>query len=225
MHPEPEFVDRTEAGRRLAQALSQRNLSRPLVLALPRGGVAVAAEVARRLTAPLDVLLVRKIPTPGEPELALGAVAEGEPPTVVLNQDVLTLEAPSQRYLEQAVQAQLAEIARRRGVYRGGAAAPEVRGRTVVLVDDGLATGATARAAGLALRAAGAARTILAVPVAPASALEALANDFDEIVCLRAPRSFRGVGGCYQEFHQLADAEVVNLLKATNGQSPTGPPG
>lgn len=211
----PEFADRREAGRELGEALAARDLPRPLVvLALPRGGVAVAAEVARRLSAPLDVLIVRKIPAPGEPELALGAIAEGEPPVVVLNPDVASLTHPSEDYVETSINQQLLEIGRRQDVYRGEATPPEVRGQNVILVDDGLATGATARAAAQALRKGGAGRVILAVPVAPPSALEALSEKFDETVCLRIPRFFAGVGGCYGEFHQLSDEEVTDLLAA-----------
>jgi putative phosphoribosyl transferase len=216
---DPEFVDRREAGRELGEALAARDLPQPLlVLALPRGGVAVAAEVARRLSAPLDVLIVRKLPAPGEPELALGAVAEGVPPVVVLNPDVAALTNPSEDYVETSLNQQLVEIGRRQRVYRGDATPSEVRGRTIILVDDGLATGATARAAGQALRKRGAGRIILATPVAPQSALDALSQEFDEAVCLRIPRFFAGVGGCYREFHQLSDEEVTDLLGAAKAQ-------
>lgn len=211
----PEFIDRRDAGRQLGAALAAQELAPPvLVLALPRGGVAVAAEVAARLSAPLDLLLVRKIPSPVDPEVALGAVAEADPPVVVLNPDVTAMTRPSEDYLEQTLEEQVAEIARRRRVYLGNATQPDVRNGTVILVDDGLATGATARAAAWALRRRGVANLILAVPVAPSSTLKALAGEFDQVVCLRAPDLFVGVGGCYREFHQLSDQEVVDLIAA-----------
>jgi predicted phosphoribosyltransferase len=212
---EAEFADRKEAGRRLADAVAARALRPPLVVcALPRGGTPVAAEVARRLAAPLDLVLVRKLPAPGDPEYALGAVAEGDPPVVVMNPEAMAEAGAATAYVERVVARQLAEIERRRGVYFGGRARPPVQGVTAVVVDDGLATGSTARAAARSLRARGAARVILAVPVAPQDAIADLRGDFDEVVCVLAPPVFWGVGGFYREFHQLTDAEVVELLTA-----------
>ncbi|TCZ63250.1 phosphoribosyltransferase [Roseicella aquatilis] len=208
------FADRREAGRLLAAQLRGLGLERPILYALPRGGVAVGAEIAAALDAPLDLVLVRKLGAPFQPELAVGAVVEGDPPETVLNPDIITLTGTSEAYLAEARRRALAEIERRRGLYLAGRPRPDPRGRTAIVVDDGLATGATARAALRALRRRGPARLLLAVPVAAPETLAGMRAEADEVVCLLARDLHRGVGGFYDEFHQLTDEEVIRLLDA-----------
>jgi predicted phosphoribosyltransferase len=213
------FADRAEAGRLLAARLRDAGLERPVVHALPRGGVAVAAEVARALDAPLDLLLLRKLGAPRQPELAIGAVVDGQGTAeTVLNPEIMRATGADEAYLAEAREAALAEIERRRRLYLAGRARPDPRGRAAVVVDDGLATGATARAALHALRRRGPARLVLAVPVAPPEAVAALRAEADEVVCLREPEPFWGVGAHYDDFHQLEDAEVIRLLDAAAGR-------
>lgn len=209
------FADRTQAGRMLAERLARRRDANLLVYALPRGGVPVALEIARRLNAPLDLALVRKIGAPDEAELALGAVMDGDPPGVVVNEDVMRLTGATETYLQREIARELAEIERRRRLYFGDRERPSPRGRTVIVVDDGLATGATAKAAVRALRSQGAAKVILAVPVAPPETATALREEVDELICLTEPRRFAGVGAAYGDFHQLTDEEVLTLLAQT----------
>jgi predicted phosphoribosyltransferase len=208
---ETAYRDRHDAGRRLAELLS-RYANRPdvLVLALPRGGVPVAYEVARALNAPLDVFIVRKLGVPGHEELALGAIASGG--IRVLNNEVMrALHIPKQVVEEIAAREQR-ELERREQLYRDGRPAPDVRGRTVILIDDGLATGATMRAALQALRQQQPARLVLAVPVAaPSTCLEFL-GEADEVICARTPDPFFAVGLWYQNFEQTSDQEVHDLL-------------
>ncbi|GGG45361.1 phosphoribosyltransferase [Caldovatus sediminis] len=220
--PEPAlFADRADAGRRLGERLRGLNLDRPVVYALPRGGVAVAAEVAAALGhAPLDLVLVRKLGAPGQPELALGAVVNGAEAETVLNADVVALTGADEAYIARARAQALAEIERRRRAYLAGRSRPDPRGRAAVVVDDGLATGATARAALHALRRRGPSRLVLAVPVAPPETVAALRGEADEIVCLEENAIPFGIGGCYDDFHQLDDAEVVRLLDAAAGRAP-----
>jgi predicted phosphoribosyltransferase len=212
----PLFQDRAEAGRRLADAiiaLGSGNLGpAPLIYALPRGGVPVAFEIARRLDAPLDLVLVRKIGAPGHPELALAAVVDGDQPHLLINEGVRRATGADDAYIEQAQARELAEIERRRRVYFGDRTRPDPRERTVIIVDDGLATGATALAAIRSLRPKGAARVILAVPVAPPGAVAALRDEVDVFVCLATPAAFRSVGEAYADFHQLEDREVLAFL-------------
>lgn len=218
----PRFAGRQEAGRLLAARVVALGLRNPVVYALPRGGVPVAAEVADALHAPLDLVLVRKIGAPGQPELALGAVVDGDAPETVLNPHIVAATGASEAFIEAARRRELAEIERRRTRYLAGHPRVDPAGRDAVVVDDGIATGATARAALHALRRRGAARLVLATPVAPADTLEALRGEADEIVCLFVPAPFFGIGAFYRDFHQLADDEVVDLLAA---RSPPRAPG
>jgi putative phosphoribosyl transferase len=204
------FPDRRAAGRLLGERLKSMGTERTVVLGLPRGGVAVAREVAASLGAPLDVLVTRKIGYPPQPELGVGAIAEGGEP--VYDDALMSKLALHPADLEGVVQRERAELARRLQVYRGGRPPPEIAGRDVILVDDGLATGVTARAALRALRASHAARTVLAVPVSPRQGVEAMRAEADEVVTLVTPRRFRSVGEWYASFGQLSDADVLELL-------------
>ncbi|NYG34587.1 phosphoribosyltransferase [Sphaerotilus montanus] len=211
----PFFKNRTEAGQRLAERLASERLVAPVVvLALPRGGVPVAAEVARRLAAPLDLLLVRKIGAPWQRELAVAAVVDGDAPEVVIDEGLSAYAGADRAYLEREAAAALAEIERRRQVYLQGRQPLSLTGATVVLVDDGIATGTTVRAALKAVRRRGAARIVLAVPVAPHDILMALRSQCDRIICLAEPQPFRAVGLHYLDFHQVEDGEVQAALTA-----------
>jgi putative phosphoribosyl transferase len=204
------FRDRDEAGRALAAGLAHLRGRDVVVLALPRGGLPVAAQVARALGAPLDVFVVRKLGVPGREELAMGAIASGG--AIVLNRDVVAGLGLSERVIEQVVRRELAELRRREATYRADRRAREVAGRTVVLVDDGLATGSTMAAAAQALRERGVRRLVVAVPVGSPPACRALREFADEVVCLHAPEPFRAVGEWYRDFQQIGDEEVRRLL-------------
>lgn len=212
--PTPLFKDRRDAGQQLARTVRELHLDTPLVLALPRGGVPVAREVADALDAPLDLVLVRKLGVPGQPELAFGAVVDGVTPHMVLNEDIVAAAHLGADDINSVMVRELAEIDRRRKLYFGDRAPSDPKGRDVVVVDDGLATGATARAALEALRRAGARELVLAVPLAPAETLQRLAGAADTLVCLEAPYPFRGVGAWYGAFPQLTDADVQAELQA-----------
>ena len=206
------FIDRTDAGRQLADALASYKTKNPVVLALPRGGVPVAAEIAKTLAAPLDLILVRKIGVPFQPELAMGAVVDGPAPVVVRNEDVITLSGVSENEFAAIRDGELAEIERRRKIYLGNRPHPELAARTVIVVDDGIATGATIRAALHAVRARKPSKLVLAVPVAPTDALRELRAEADETVCLEDYESFRAIGFFYSDFQQVSDEEVIDLL-------------
>lgn len=218
-----EFANRHEAGSRLAAKLAHLKAAHPLVLALPRGGVPVAWEVAHALDAPLDLLIVRKIGAPGHEELGIGAIVDGANPQLVLNEDVLrTLHIPP-GYIEREKERQLAEIERRRRAYIGTRPPADPAGRTVILVDDGIATGGTVKVALKALRQGHPARLVLAVPVAPADSLARLSAECDEVVCLSMPEPFYAVGAHYADFTQTTDAEVVGLMAKADERTASGP--
>jgi erythromycin esterase-like protein/predicted phosphoribosyltransferase/dienelactone hydrolase len=214
------FVDRADAGRQLAARLVTMALDRPVVYALPRGGVPVALEIAWALHAPLDLMLVRKIGAPGAPEVALGAVVEGEHPQTVINEDVRRISGVDDAYLERARQRELVELERRRARYLGDRPRLDPAGCTAIIVDDGLATGATAKAALIAVKRQGAARTVLAIPAAPEEALTDIRKHADLVVCLHSARRFSGVGAFYSDFHQLTDEETVGLLRQAWAEAP-----
>jgi putative phosphoribosyl transferase len=218
------FADRRAAGRALAKVLARKNFNAPVVLALPRGGVAVAAEIARALKAPLDIVLVRKIGVPIQPELAAAAVVDGGAPEIVTNTDVVELAGVSREYIDGAVKRELEEINRRRRVYLQGRSRVPLEGRTVVLVDDGIATGASVRAALRALKRKGPKALVLAVPVAPFEAVNALRAEVDDVVCLSMPEPFLAIGIHYVDFHQMSDAEVVELLAEADQYPSQEPP-
>src|SRR5438552_17276820 len=208
------FRDRREAGRVLGERLAGLQ-GRPdlVVLGLPRGGVPVAYEVAQRLGVPLDVFVVRKLGLPGHEELAMGAIAPGG--VRVLNEDVLYVIPDAQSIVEMVTAIEREELERRERNYRNDRPPPNLKGRTVILVDDGLATGATMRAAVAALRQQGAAKIIVAVPVGAASTCQDLKGVADDVVCLRSPIGFIGVGQYYADFSQTTDEEVRDLLAAS----------
>jgi putative phosphoribosyl transferase len=213
MHPaDLSFRDRADAGRQLVPHLMPYAEQRPVVLALPRGGVPVAFEVARALRAPLDLIFVRKIGAPSHAEFGLGAVVDGAHPQVVLNEEALGHVAVPPGYIEAQTQRQLKEIERRREHYLAGRRPVDVERRVAIVVDDGIATGGTVRAALKGLSRARLARLVLAVPVAPRDTLARLAAEADEVVCLMVLESFYAVGEHYDDFRQTSDREVTTLL-------------
>ena len=216
------FRDRRDAGRRLAAELSDyADQSDVLVLALPRGGVPVAYEVARALHAQLDVFMVRKLGVPGYEELAMGAIATGG--LRVLDQELLRMLDIPRDVIEHVTAIETSELERRERQYRGDRPPPDVRGRTVILIDDGLATGSTMRAAIAALKKEGAKRIVVAVPVAPPDTCEALRAQVDDVVCAVTPEPFRAVGLWYGDFSQTTDEEVRDLLACAASEAPSPP--
>jgi len=210
------FADRVQAGQTLARELAKLGLSDPIVLALPRGGVPVAAEVARELGAPLDLLLVRKIGVPWQPELAVAAVVDGPDNELVIDEDTRAATGVGRGYIEAKAKEQVQEIERRRRLYLGDRVPLSVERHTAIVVDDGIATGTSMRAALKALRRRNPAALVLAVPVAPPDTIEALQSEVDRIVCLAQPEPFYAVGAHYDDFHQVEDDEVMATLAAFN---------
>jgi predicted phosphoribosyltransferase len=206
------FQNRSDAGRRLARALTKYKGRHPVVLALPRGGVPVAAEVAAALDAPLDLVLVRKIGVPSQPELAMGAVTDGGKPTIIRNREIIESRGVSERKFDAVCNEELGEIERRRKRYLGDRARAKVKGEVVIVVDDGIATGATTLAAVRAVRERKPKELVLAVPVAPIDTAEKLRSEVDDIVCLETPGDLGAIGYFYSDFHQVSDDEVIATL-------------
>jgi len=213
------FSNRIEAGRQLAEKLDKyAGREDVIVLGLPRGGVPVAYEVAKRLRAPLDVFIVRKLGVPGFEELAAGAIASGG--VRVLNEDVMRAIPHADEVIEAVAARETGELERREQIYREGRPPPELRGRIVILVDDGLATGATMRAAVKALRQSGAAKIVVAVPVGPPDTCRAIEEEADETICLSTPAFFQAVGQYYEDFSQTSDEDVRELLARAAQERP-----
>jgi putative phosphoribosyl transferase len=207
------FSDRTDAGRLLGMRLAETAWINPVVYALPRGGVPVGLEVAKALNAPLDLLLVRKIGVPWQRELAAASVIDGDQPDIVFNEHVLHMTGISHDQILQAAKPELREIERRRILYLKGQAPISAKGRDAILVDDGIATGASLRAAIKSVRKRYPLRVIIAAPVASLDTAESLRQLADEVICLSTPPNFYAIGPHYDDFHQLSDEEVVGLLK------------
>ena len=210
------FRNRQHAGIALARRLAELKLDNPVVLALPRGGVPVAIEVARTLRAPLDLLLVRKIGAPTQPELAVAAIVDGAQYDLVIDEETMLASGATHSYIEAQAQQELREIERRRRLYLGDRAPVAIEGKTAIVVDDGIATGTTVRAALKALRRRKPALLVLAVPVAPRDTLKALRAEIDQVVCLATPGWFGGVGTHYDDFTQVEDDQVVAMLDAAS---------
>jgi predicted phosphoribosyltransferase len=215
-----DFRDRSDAGRRLAKALSSYKDRHPVVLALPRGGVPVAAEVAAALDAPLDLILVRKIGVPTQPELAMGAVVDGTEPIIVRNEEVIELSGTTAAEFDAACASELEEIERRRQLYIGDRDRAEIAGQLVIVIDDGIATGATTRAALQAIRNRRPKELVLAVPVAPPDTITKLRGEVDALICLETPELFGAIGYFYRDFRQVSDKEVVAILKRFPAKRP-----
>jgi predicted phosphoribosyltransferase len=216
------YRNRSDAGKRLALELAGYRSENPLILALPRGGLAVAAEIAQAFDAPLDLILVRKLGVPMQPELAMGAIIDGAEPYVVRNEDVLALLTISEEEFGQICKRELAEIERRRALYLKDRPRAELKDRVVIVVDDGVATGATTRAALQAVRKHSPRKLVLAVPVAPTSTLEELSGEADDIVCLQSHEPFYAIGLYYSDFHQVSDKEVIDVLSKVRAPEPSG---
>lgn len=212
VHRKPPFRDREDAGRRLAERLRGYRYEDPVVLALPRGGVPVGYEISRALEAPLNIFISRKLGAPGHEEFGIGAVAQGG--VRILNEEAIEALSIPEEYIERVTAQQMAEIERRFNLLRGKERPePEVGGRTAILVDDGLATGVTARAAVEALRLREPRRLVLAVPVCAAQTAQTLRSEVDELVCLETPSELMAIGFWYEDFYQVPDEEVVELLE------------
>jgi putative phosphoribosyl transferase len=205
------FYDRTDAGRRLAKLLKRRIKGPCIVLAIPRGGVVVGYEVAKELGCPLDVVISRKVGAPAQPELAVGAVAEDG--VVFVDEEIAGLVGVSRDYVERRAREELREVRRRAEEYRGGREMPDLSGKTVILVDDGLATGLTMMAAVHMARNKGAEKVVVAVPVSPPETVAKLRRHADEVICLETPTNFYAIGQFYDRFDQLTDEETNSILR------------
>jgi putative phosphoribosyl transferase len=205
------FYDRTDAGRRLAKLLKRRIQGPCIVLAIPRGGVVVGYEVAKELGCPLDVVISRKVGAPAQPELAVGAVAEDG--AVFVDEEIAGLVGVSRDYVERRAREELREVRRRAEEYRGGREMPDLSGKTVILVDDGLATGLTMMAAVHMARNKGAEKVVVAVPVSPPETVAKLRRHADEVICLETPTNFYAIGQFYDRFDQLTDEETNSILR------------
>lgn len=208
------FLNREDAGNRLAEALAKYRKDGVIILALPRGGVEVALPVARRLSAPVDLLLVRKIGVPSQPEVAMGAIIDGDHPAIFRNEDVLRYAFVSDETFQRVADRELAEIERRRKAYLADRPPLPVEGKIAIVVDDGIATGATLKAALMGLKKKKPSRIVVAVPVAPASVVEELTGEVDEFICLEALSSLGAISVHYEHFSQLSDADVIRFLDA-----------
>jgi putative phosphoribosyl transferase len=206
------FRDRQEAGQKLGAALEPLQLKDPIVLALPRGGVPVAAEVAKALKAPLDLVIVRKVGAPGNPELAVAAIVDGDPPDVVLNREIVEAYALDDGALRVLIAQERPELERRRAVYRGKDLPLAVAGKTVIVVDDGAATGTMMKVAIRALKRRSPRKIIVALPVAPTDTVDELAQEADLMICLSQPGRFRALSYYYGSFPQLSDGEVLDIM-------------
>ena len=215
------FRDRVDAGQKLAEALMGYRGQAPMILGLPRGGVPVAFEVARALAAPLDVWVVRKLGAPGRPELGMGAIAEGG--GSYLDPNIRRILGVSREEVRAAVEREHRELERRSVLFRDGRPLPDVAGRTVIVVDDGIATGGTAHAAVRAIRARHPRRLVLAVPVGAPDAIAALRNEVDDLVCLMTPDDLRAIGAWYEDFSQTSDSSVCALLKQADPRPSAAP--
>ena len=215
------FKNRADAGRQLAKELEEYRNQQAVILALPRGGVPVAAEIASALDAPLDLILVRKLGVPFEPELAMGAIVDGATPIVVRNDDVIRMAGINDADFKAVCDKELAEIERRRQLYLGTRKRIDVTGRTAIVVDDGIATGATTRAALQATRMRNPKKLVLAVPVAPTETVAALRRDADVVICLEDHEFFGAIGFYYRDFSQISDDEVIKLLGQFAAQNPS----
>ena len=223
MARETRFTDREDAGRQLAELVFDLALPDPVVLALPRGGVPVALPIARRLGAPLDLLLVRKIGAPANSEYAIGAIVDGAPPQHVIDQAAVRYARATDAYIQAEIDRQIEVMAGRRKLYLAGRPALELSRRDIVIVDDGIATGSTIRAALQGLRGKGTASISIAAPVGPAEAVDRLGREADRVICLAMPEGFSSVGEHYADFHQLTDDEMIARL-AEGGQPDRGTP-
>lgn len=212
------FRDRQEAGQKLGASLDLLQLKDPIVLALPRGGVPVAAEIAKALRAPLDLVIVRKVGAPGNPELAVAAIVDGEPPDVVLNREIVEAYALDDGALRVLIAQERPELERRRAVYRGKDLPLSVTGKTVILVDDGAATGTTMKVAIRALKRRSPRKIIVALPVAPVDTADELAQEAD-LICLNQPARFRALSYYYGNFPQLSDNEVLDIMALARGNA------